>query len=295
METKMNSIIKTKALSIVSLALTLVFSFSLFAQKTEEETPAFGWQNEIIGTLNLTQASFDNWEQGGENTLAWQITLNTNFTLEKEKYTWTNTGRFTLGFAKVGGTEARKSADEIKIETVLTRKVGKRLNPFVAFFAKTQFASGFEYNGDTKTKVSEFLDPGYFTQSIGIEYSPNDVIKTRLGATVKETITSDFPIPYADDLNTPEIEKIKIEPGISSITEFKRKFQDNILFTSRLDIFSDLEALDRIDILFENNLTLKVSKFINVSLNIDLLYDKDISGRRQIKQILAVGFTHTFL
>ncbi|MFQ5753458.1 MAG: DUF481 domain-containing protein, partial [bacterium] len=113
--------------------------------------------------------------------------------------------------------------------------------------------------------------------------TPNEQIKTRLGIMVKETVTDIFP------------EESKIEPGITSVTDFKRKFEENVLFTSRMEIFSDLEAFDRIDILWENNLTLKVSKFVNVNVNVDLLYDKDISEKRQLRQVLAVGFTYSFL
>lgn len=269
-------------LLLAFLGIVLIFNSKLVAQ--EADTTDYGWKNEIIGNLNLTQASFDNWEQGGENTLAWQIKFNANFTLDQEKYNWANTGKFILGFAKIEGNEARKSADEINLESVLTRKLGKLLNPFIAITAKTQFVSGFQYDeNDNKTKISEFLDPGYFTQGIGLGYSPNDQFKTRLGATVKETVTDIFP------------EKSKVEPGISSITDFKKKFEENVIFTSKLDIFSDLETFDRIDVLWENNLTLKVTKFVNVTVNVDLFYDKDVSDRRQIRQTLAVGFTYTFL
>lgn len=267
---------------------------SLYAQE-QPDTTQYGWQNEIIGSVNLTQASFDNWQKGGENTLAWQVKMTANFNLDQEKYNWSNKGKFNLGFAKVGDQEARKSADEINIESVYSRKLGHPLNPFVAVTAKTQFVSGFEYTDDAKTKVSEFMDPGYFTQSVGVGYTPNENFKTRLGATLKETITSDFPVPYADDPETPELEKTKVEPGISSVTNFKKKLEDNIIFTSDLDIFTDLEAFDRIDVLWENNLTFQVTKLINVTLDVDLLYDKDISDRRQIKQVLALGLSYTFL
>ena len=283
---------------ILCLCSGLVFfsNLQLLAQQAQEEAPDYGWKTQIVGTLNLTQASFSNWEQGGENTLAWQINLNASFVRDEEKYNWANSGKFNLGFAKVAGSEARKSADEIKIESVLTRKLTQFINPFVAVTAKTQFVAGFEYgDNDSKTKISKFLDPGYFTQSAGVGYAPSESFKTRFGATLKETITSAFPVPYADDPTTVEVEKTKVEPGISSTTDFKRKFEENVLFTSKLDLFSDLEAFDRIDVLWENNLTLKVSKFINVSVNVDLLYDKDVSDRRQIKQVLAIGFTYTFL
>jgi hypothetical protein len=277
------------------LIFIIIISAGILAAQ-EASPPQFGWKNEIIGNLNLTQASFSNWEQGGENTLAWQVNLTTRFTLEQEKYNWKNSGKFTLGFAKVAGSAARKSSDEINLETVYTRKFSKPLNPFVSATAKTQFLSGFRYPDDaTKIKISKFLDPGYFTQSVGVGYSPNEIVLSRLGFTLKETITSDFPVPFADDPDTPEIEKTKIEPGLSSITDLKKKFAENILLTSRLDVFADFKAFNRIDVLWENDLTCKLTKLVNVNLEFDLFYDRDISKRRQIRQVLSVGLSYTFL
>ena len=169
------------------------------AQQTQQEQPEYGWKKEIVATLNLTQASFDNWKQGGESSLAWQTSLDMNFDLDEEKHGWANSVKFELGFAKIAGEAARKSADDIKMESVYTRKLGHLLNPFVAVTAQTQFVAGFEFDdNDNKMKISKFLDPGYFTQSLGLGYSPGENFKTRLGATLKETITSDFPKPFTD-------------------------------------------------------------------------------------------------
>jgi len=279
----------------VLLLATTVFATSLFGQEAKPDSAKPAWESEIIGNLNLTQARFDNWEQGGENTLAWQLKLDSKFVRDAPKYNWSNSGKFTLGYAKVGDTEARKSSDEISLESVYTRKLSKLLNPFVAVSAKTQFVTGFQYSGDTKTKVSRFLDPGYFTQSLGVGYASSENFKSRLGATIKETVTSEFPVPYADDPKTAKIEKTRVEPGISSVTDFKRKLQENITLTSKLDLFSDLEAFNRIDVLWENDLLMRVSKLISVTIELNLLYDRDVSTRRQLSQTLAVGLTYSFL
>ncbi len=273
----------------------LLLSWNLYGQQTQPDSVKYGWQNEIVGNVTLTQASFDNWQQGGESTFAWQAKLNSTFVLDRETFALANTVKFDLGFAKVSGEEARKAADQIFLESVYTRKLGRRFSPFFAITAKTQFAAGFEYDGDTKTKVSRFLDPGYFTQSLGVGYKPDKHFQSRLGLTIKETVTSDFPVPYADDPDTPEIEKTKVEPGISSITQYKRVLREDVTYTSKLDLFSDMEAFNRIDVLWENNLNIKVTKIINISFDFDLFYDRDISTRRQIKQVLGVGLTYTFL
>ena len=161
--------------------------------------------------------------------------------------------------------------------------------------AKSQFAAGFEFDDDgTKTKISQFLDPGYFTQPVGVGIKPYAWLESRLGGTLKQTVTRDFN-RFSDDPATTDIEKIRFEPGISWITNVKKELHENILLTSRLDIFSDLEAAKRIDVLWENVVNMKVTSLINVKLEFDLLYDRDVSTRRQIRQALAVGISYSLL
>ena len=108
----------------MNIKLSLIFIFSLFlasfvfGQDKPAEEPKYGWQKELVGGLNLTQTSFDNWKQGGENSYAWQLNLNLKFINDQEKTNWSNTGKLTYGSNKTGDQEMRKSIDEIKLESV---------------------------------------------------------------------------------------------------------------------------------------------------------------------------------
>ena len=183
-----------KFILIISIIIFAMNS-SPFAQETKEQKPKFGWKNQVVGSFNLIQISFDNWDQGGENSLAWQFNLNSKFENEQKRYNLSNTSKLSYGKTKLGDTEARKSVDEMKLESVLTYKLGAYVNPYLALTAKTQFTAGYTYIDTSRTKTSDFLDPGYFTQSIGFGYAPFEELKTRLGFTLKETITKNFPVP----------------------------------------------------------------------------------------------------
>lgn len=257
--------------------------------------PASPWKKKLVASVNFTQAAFDNWSQGGESSLAWQLAINGELKRSDARTDFVNKGRVKFGLSRVGDTGTRKSADEIRLESVLTWKRNRYVNPFVSASAQTQFASGFKYGTNTKTKVSQFLDPGYFTQSAGIGYNPNETVTTRLGATLKETVTRDFPSPYADDPSTPEVEKVRFQGGVTSATELEWKIEKDAVLTSRLELFSTLSAFDEIDMTWENLLTLKVTSLINVSFSVDLVYDKDVTDELQLKEILAVGLSYSFL
>ena len=282
-------------LLILTLLSLLLTESALYSQDEKPaDKPQFGWtKKEVVGGINLTQTSFDNWSQGGENTFSWQLNLNFNFTKDEEKFNWANTGKFAYGTSKVGDQETRKSVDEFKLETVYTHKLGVYINPYVAATGETQMMPGYNYSDDSKTKLSDFMDPGYFRESLGVGFEPNKVVKTRLGAALKQTISSDY--GYADDPDTDEIEKTKNEIGAESVTDVSWKVSENSLFTSKLELFSNLKAFDEIDVNWDNLLTAKVSNYVNFNFNIKLLYDKDISKKRQIKQALALGLTYNFL
>jgi len=277
------------------MSFVFLVSCPLFAQEAEEQKSEHGWQKALVSNLNLTQTQFDNWTQGGEDAFAWQLNVNGKAVNDQEKYKWDNSGKISYGQTKLADFVARKSVDEIRLESVFTYLLGVYVNPYVAASGETQFTRGYEYTEDSKIAVSTFLDPGYFSQSAGLGYEPAKEFKTRLGFAIRETITSDFPVPYADDPETEEVEKTKVEPGLESVTDFSKTLIGNILLTSKLEFFYNFDAFDEIDVRWDNVFSAKISKYIDVNFNIKLLYDRDSSEKRQIKQALAVGLTYTFL
>jgi len=282
-----------------SLAIPICAAFivgNLPTAFADEGEPAAGWTNEVVGSLNLTQASFDNWAQGGESTLGWQTSLGGKFTNTGTGHESVNGIKLGYGMTKVGDEDARKSVDEIKIESVFTFKTGFDVDPYVATTAETQFSTGYEYTDSDRTAISNFLDPGYFTQSVGIGRVFSGVLRSRLGASIKETVTDKYPVPYADDPDTPaEIEDIKVEVGAESVTDLNLKISDNLAFDSKLELFSNLEATNEIDIKWDNLLTAKIEEYLSVMLNVKIFYDRDISGSRQIKEALAIGLTYRLM
>lgn len=279
--------------SCIILFLLILSQFVAAKEKKEEK---FGWNNTVVGSLNMTQVAFDNWAKGGENAISWQVLISTISERNHKKYKWITTGKFNFGKTKLDDLDFRKSVDEFKLETVFTYKIGSYINPYTAMTSLTQVADGFKYlSEDEKVQVSAFLDPGYFTQSTGFGIEPTKGLKTRAGLSLKETITSDFPKRFADNPKTVKVEKVKTEVGFESTTDFSRKLSDNLVMTSKLEMFSNLEAFDEIDVNWDNVFRAKVAKYISVNMNFHLLYDKTVSAKRQLNQSLALGLTYTFI
>lgn len=263
-------------------------------------TPAYGWNPEMVGQVNLAQNAFHNWTQGGENSLAWQLNLSGKYDNDQADYNWANSGKVAYGQIQVGDEDLRKSMDEIRLDSVFSYKLKIHVNPYVAVKGESQLTAGYEYTDtdtDTeKVEISNFLDPGYFTESIGLGYAHDKLLKTRLGFAAKQTVADKFAASYSDDPDTAgEIETLKNEFGLESVTDLNLKLTDLIVFASKLEIFSNLKATDQIDVRWDNTFTAGVAKYLTAALNVQLWYDKDIHVQRQIKQALTLGLTYTFV
>ena len=138
------------------------------------------------------------------------------------------------------------------------------------------------------------FDPVYLTQSVGFGYQPVPQIKTRLGAALREILTSMYSA-YSDDPGTAEVEKTKVDGGIESVTEIEWKLEENILLTAKLELFAPLKNFDQVVMRGDNTLALKVSKYIVVNLNVQWINETQVTPRTQVKETLAIGLSYTLL
>ncbi len=279
--------------------IVLIFGlwcFNANAQQADTTQVKKTWTHNLVGGLNLTQVSFnDNWAQGGENALAYALSFIGKSANELPKTNWTTSYKFAYGQTKLGDQGIRKTDDKIDIESNLTYKAGTYVNPYIAATLKTQFAAGFNYGTTPKTQVSNFFDPAYLTQSVGLGYQPIPQIKTRLGAALREVITSEFN-NYADDPKTLAVEKTKVEGGLESVTEVSWQLQSNLLFTGKLELFDAFRNFDIIIMRSDNTLAAKVSKYLTVNVNVQLIKEPPVRrGKIQVKETLAIGLSYTFL
>ncbi len=117
-------------------------------------------------------------------------------------------------------------------------------------------------------------------------------VKTRLGLAVREIFTQDFN-QYADDHATTEVEKTHVEGGIESVTDVEWQFEENLLFTAKLELFAPIKTMDEVVVRSNSSLTAKVNKYVTAILNVQLINEKRITPRTQMKETLALGLSYT--
>ncbi len=278
------------------LCLLLIFmSFTLFAQD-KKDTIKVGWEQSAVIGLNISQVAFSDWSQGGDNSLAFSL-----FGLYGANYyamPWKleNNLKLAYGRTKLGDQSFRTNDNELYLESVLTYDVDDwKINPYFSNTVRTVLSKGYDYSVDPAVQTSNFFDPGYITQSLGFSYDQLKGFKTRLGLAIQETFTKDF-TQYTDDPDTKDkIEKFKFETGLESVTEGNVEFAKNMLLNTKLRLFTRFNMMDVWDVRWDNTITAKVNDFVNVNLNVLIIYEKSQSLRTQIKEALQLGFTYTLL
>ena len=273
----------------ILLLTVILLAFAVNAQTTEDNT---GWNNSGIIGINLSQTSFTNWSQGGENSLAYSLFGNFAFNYMEKDWTFTNKLKLTYGKTKLASQEARINENEFYLEDVYSYLAGWKLNPYISNIVQTVIAPGYDYGIEPAVQQSAFFDPGYISQSAGFEYIKEKIFKSRLGLAIQETFTNKFN-KFSDDPATSEIEKSKIETGIESVTELKIPVVKNVVYQSYLRLFGRFNKIGVWDVRWDNLITMKVNDFLNVNLNVLMVYKKIETPKTQLREALMVGVSYT--
>lgn len=179
---------------------------------------------------------------------------------------------------------------------------------------RTQFAPGYSYVGDSLAgpAVSDFMCPAYAQLAGGIDFKLGDYFSTTFApAAGKVTIVNRQYLADAGAFGvTPAVrdsagnvitpgKRVRYEFGGRVIVKFKKDITKNIYLDSYVDLFSNYSHKPQnIDVVINNTLILKLSKYFSVSVISQLLYDDDInivnsSGihgpRLQALTTLAIG------
>ncbi len=255
--------------------------------RTVPDTSA--WKHSVVAGVTATQVSYTDWAQGGENALAWTTTLNGKSSYEPGSIVWSTNYNFAYGNTKLGTQGVRKTDDNIDISSTLTYKLDRYFNPYLAATFRTQFSKGFTYDAAGNGKaISDFFDPAFLTQSAGGGYQPIPQLKTRLGLALREILTNRY-TQYSGG------EKSQVDGGLQSVTELETSIDDNVVLKAKLEMFSAFKKMKEVIVRSDNTLTAKISKYFSTNINVQIIQERPITPRTQVKQTIALGFSYILL
>jgi hypothetical protein len=253
--------------------LLMMFVASLYAQDGKDST-MHKWVPSLVSGLNISQIALENWSQGGENSLAYTLTADFNLKYKSEHWRFKNQIKGAFGKTKLGDDEIRQTDNEFFIESVVSYHIlGWAVNPYFSNLVRSSIhRTGFDYKKDPVEKIADFFDPGYITQSIGFTYDQITKIYKHVSASLFRKQLHEpmnLQLKYSDDPETTdEIEKFKFETGIESVTDANFNLDENLLYTTKLRLFTRFEDLSVWDVRFDNTVTAKVNNWLNVNLSV---------------------------
>ncbi|PSQ91603.1 MAG: hypothetical protein BRD52_07580 [Bacteroidetes bacterium SW_4_67_19] len=268
------------------------------------------WDVSLSAKFSGSQAAYSNWTEGGISTLALTAGIGGKANRVTRHFEQTYDLRLSFGVLQQGDRALRKTDDLIKLGAALQYEgegFFRLFNPTVAATARSQFAAGFNYDEappelapdgapapDPPVKVSDFMNPGVFEQTLGLTYDPRPWFTQRVGLASKQTVVTIERLRpvYGLDPGSPA----RVEAGLSSMTEFDRRVFENVRYQSTLGLFYAVSGTDEWpDATFENIVAMQVNDWLGVDFELTTLYDRDISDELQVKEILSVGVTFVFL
>jgi hypothetical protein len=267
-------------------------NLALVVKEDTAKAPQYGWKHSIVAGLTLGQVSFTDWAQGGENSLSYGVLVAGKSEDDQQWINWSNSYKFAFGQTRLSSQGIRKTDDEISLESLFRYKLEPKLGLYGSATLLTQFSKGYTYStSGTATAISSFFDPAYMTQSVGAVYLPIPEITTRIGPAIREIVTSKYN-QYADDPKTTEIEKVRVQGGVESVTGVRWELMENVLLTSRLAIFMPFKSMDRMVVRNDNSLAVKLGKAVTMMLSGQIWVDPDVSPRTQFKESIALGLSY---
>jgi hypothetical protein len=253
------------------------------------------WNKQVVTNLTLNQGSFNNWQQGGANFISWQAGFNGKLEEDNPSLNWLNTLKLGYGLTYMDGQGTRVTTDTIDLESVLALKTWPQVNPYVSFSAQNQFDAGYNYTANPAIQISGFMDPGYFTESAGLKYTPGPVFNTRMGLGVKETVASQFESIYTIDPGTGQPVNVLTEVGLSWVSELNYKLSTTSNLASKLDMFWNGNSLDQTVVEWDNLLSVGVSKIVSLTLENDYRWDNRVYNGWQIKETAGLSVAYNLL
>lgn len=309
----------------LSLAICLLAAFTVMAQEntmrklreetekkiknSEKDTTGRLWKKGGTFGLTFNQGSLTNWAAGGDKlSLSLLGTLNAFANYKKDKHSWDNNLDLAYGYVNTTSLGGRKSDDRIDLTSKYGYEIGKHWYLSALFNLRTQFDKGYLYPKDTTPQlVSKFFSPAYIVLSPGVDYKPTDEFSLFMSpVTARWVVVMDDTLAAHGAYGVDTGRHVRSEFGAYAVVTWNKEIVKNITYRTKLELFSNYKKTPQnIKVFWTNTLSLKVNKWINANVNVDMIYDDDVKvfenpktgvmgPRLQVKQVIGVGFTAKF-
>lgn len=260
------------------------------------------WTKEANLSLQITQNyATENWHQGAVNSFSmlWAAKAFANY--KSEKLVWENFAEWRLGLSTVSGDTLRLMSTTDDIFQIYN-KVGYQLHPqwYVSLFSdfKTSLFRNFQKNSDRLNTT--FLTPIRYNVGLGVDCKPVEGLSINISPATYKIIYALITDSTRIDITGLGIERgmdSQHEIGSSIRVEWKWKPLREIEIDTRFYFFTNYK---QIETELEVDVDFIINRYLSAKLLLHPRYDGTIEGvteqksKLQFKELISVGFSHTF-
>ncbi|MES2777410.1 MAG: DUF3078 domain-containing protein [Bacteroidota bacterium] len=275
------------------------------------------WTRGGLLAVNVAQGSSANWVAGAEK---FSLSINgyVNLFANKKwgKNAWDNNLDMSYGLINTTSTGVRKNNDLIEFRSKYSYQIKKNFNFAALVNFRSQFADGYDYAAEPKRRISGWFAPAYITLAPGFEWKPNNNFSLFASpAAARWVLFTNRPYSYqyqggikpdgsiekplSLDYGVDPTREVDFQFGAFVSAAYQKEVFKNVSFKTRLDLYSNYLQPSplNIDVYWTNAIVMKVNNWLNVTYNIDVIYDDDIkqfgpnkdAARTQYRSLLGIG------
>jgi len=263
------------------------------------------WHKSVIFGLNFSQSAFtSNYSAGGISAIALGSNFDYKAEYNKKPLDFTTETNLIYGISKNQGEGSRKTNDRIFLDNKIATQLSKKWSFFGSLTFESQFSGGYNYTNPDGTNaanpylISDFMSPGYLTESVGFEYKPVKYFDLRFGTgTARQTFVLDTTIykNQSGNYGVPIDHKIYNALAVQVVAEIDKDLSKTVHINARYALFIPyIQPLAYTSHRVDATLTAKISRLIAMTANATLLYDKNTSASLQGTEGLALGVIYKF-
>jgi hypothetical protein len=260
------------------------------------------WRKEANLSLQITQNyATENWQQGGVNAFSMLWNAKGFINYKNENISWQNKAEWRVGLSTVSGDTLRKmnTTDDIfQLYSKLGYQFHKKWYITVLADFRTTLFPNFKKN-DNRLNTT-FFTPLRFSMGVGIDYKPIKGLSINISPATYKLVYASVSDSTRIDVTEYGITKGKNalnEIGSSVRVEWKWKPIREIELETKFYFFTNYK---QVETELEIDVDFIINRYLSAKLMLHPRYDgtienvTDQKSKLQFKELISVGFAHTF-
>ena len=249
-------------------------------------------------SLVMTQAGFDNWAKGGDNSFTGKLVFDLAYTHKVDKLTMDTKLEARYGINIIDG-DAFKNEDKYTFNNQVSWSISERWSYSGIFNLRSQFTKGYASRYD-KTLKSNFMSPGHIDIALGFKLKGPKSPLTLTMSPITGSITTMMykPLQELGVNGVPAGHSTESKLGSSIQMDFFHKFfKDKVSVKSYFYTFYNYSI--PANFRWTNTIEIFATNFITTALYCDMIYDETISTPKegshlQVNYTLGLTLTKKF-